>query len=132
MRFVNLVSTPDLRLGHFQAVFCVNFTEFTGTVDGAETKLLFWNVIRVTYMSLDPDLAETESIQSCFVNELSVRYHVVVGVLLRGQLMTIIIDPPMRVALPLPPHRDVLGLRRHESLRRKNNALVRLEVGLRS
>ena len=131
MRFVNLVSAPDLRLGHLQTVFCVDFTEFTGTVDGAEAKLLFWNVIRVAYMSLNPHLAETESIQSCFVNELSVRYHVVVGILLRGQLMTIIIDPPMRVALPLPPHRTVFVLR-HESLRRKHNALVGLEVGLRS
>lgn len=132
MRFLNLADFPDLRLGQLQAILCVDFTEFTRAIDCAETEFLFRYIIRISYVCLDSDLAQTKPVKCCLVHQLSMRHDFIVSfVVLRGQLMAVVIHPPVRVTLTLPLHCAVLGLR-HVALRRKHDALVGFKVCLRS
>ena len=50
-----------------------DFFEFHWTVDGAETELFLWHVVRLMQFGFDSELADAKLLQGCLVDPLPVR-----------------------------------------------------------
>ena len=107
----------------------LNVCELARTVYCPESKLFFGYVIWVTYFRLHPHFAETQPLKGSLVNDLPVCKHVFMSQ--HGRYLTMVIDPPMRIALALSLESTFLGFHKM-ILGRKYDAFIWLQISISS